>query len=61
MHANKVLYPKNQFPDDEDNEGPNADNVSNASSQTDLSDVGLCSLNIHEYSYNSVICRICQK
>lgn len=61
MHANKVLYPKNQFPDDEDNEGSNADNVSNASSQTDLSDVGLCSLNIHEYSYNSVICRICQK
>jgi len=41
--------------------GPNGDNASNASSQTDLSDVGLCSLNIHEYSYNSVICRICQR
>ena len=26
-----------------------------------MSDVGLCSLNIHEYSYNSVICRLGQK
>ena len=23
--------------------------------------MGLCSLNIHEYSYNSIICRLCQK
>lgn len=61
MHANKVLYPRNQFPDDEDLQGPNGDNQSNASSQTDLSDVGLCSLNIHEYSYNSIICRLCQR
>jgi hypothetical protein len=61
MHANKVLYPRNQFPDEEDLDGPNAENASNASSQTDLSDVGLCSLNIHEYSYNSIICRLCQK
>ena len=60
MHANKVLYPRNQFPDDDDLQGPN-DNASNASSQTDLSDVGLCSLNIHEYSYNSIICRLCQR
>lgn len=60
MHANKVLYPRNQFPDDDDLEGAN-DNASNASSQTDLSDVGLCSLNIHEYSYNSIICRLCQR
>ena len=43
MHANKVLYEKNQFPDDEIDVGePPADNASNASSQTDLSDVGLC-------------------
>ena len=61
MHANKVLYPRNQFPDEDDLAGPNGDNASNASSQTDLSDVGLCSLNIHEYSYNSVISRLCQK
>ena len=32
MHANKVLYPRNQFPDDEDLQGPNGDNASNASS-----------------------------
>ena len=60
MHANKVLYPRNQFPDDDDLQGQH-DNASNASSQTDLSDVGLCSLNIHEYSYNSIICRLCQR
>lgn len=51
MHSSKVLYPKNQFPDEED-EG---DNQSADSSQTDLSDVGLCSLNIHEYSFNTVL------
>lgn len=28
---------------------------SQASSQTDLSDVGLCSLNIHEFSYNTIL------
>jgi hypothetical protein len=50
MHSNKVLYPKNQFADDDGDE-----NVSQASSQTDLSDVGLCSLNIHEYSFNTVL------
>ena len=32
MHANTVLYPRNQFPDDEDLLGPNGDNASNASS-----------------------------
>lgn len=26
MHANKILYPKNQFPDDEDNDTINNDN-----------------------------------
>lgn len=63
MHANKVLYEKNQFPDDEIEMGetPAADNASNASSQTDLSDVGLCSLNIHEFSFNQVIALICLK
>ena len=52
MHANKVLQPKNQFGDDEPFDGPDNDNQSQGSSQTDLSDVGLCSLNIHEFSYN---------
>ena len=62
MHANKVLYEKNQFPDEEfDMNDGAAENASNASSQTDLSDVGLCSLNIHEFSYNSIICLICLK
>lgn len=74
MHQNKVLYPKNQFPDEElgDDDGYESptgtgnvngqndhdDNASNGSSQTDLSDVGLCSLNIHEFSYNTVLCLI---
>ena len=31
---------------------------SNSSSQTDLSDVGLCSLNVHECSYNIILCLI---
>ena len=35
--------------------------MSNASSQTDLSDVGLCSLNIHEYNFNTVLCFIMSK
>jgi hypothetical protein len=34
------------------------DNQSNGSSQTDLSDVGLCSLNIHEFSFNIALCLI---
>jgi hypothetical protein len=56
MHANKVIYPKNQFSED----GVD-DNASQASSQTDLSDVGLCSLNIHEFSFNQVLCHILAK
>lgn len=36
--------------------GENEDNESNNSSQTDLSDVGLCALNIHEFSYNAILC-----
>ena len=58
MHANKVLCPKNQFPDDDQEVD---DKASHASSQTDLSDVGLCSLNIHEYSFNAVVCHIMGK
>ena len=61
MHANKVLYEKNQFPDGESMQEQANDNASNASSQTDLSDVGLCSLNIHEFSFNLAICFICLK
>ena len=61
MHANKVLYEKNQFPDNEHEAEQPQDNASQASSQTDLSDVGLCSLNIHEFTYNSIICYICLK
>ena len=61
MHSQKVLYPRNQYPEDlsEDEEGKVIDDAS--SSQTDLSDVGLCSLNIHEFSYNIVLCFIQQK
>ena len=60
MHSQKVLYPRNQFPDEPSiiqEEGKDDDDaVTVNSSQTDLSDVGLCSLNIHEYSYNTVLC-----
>lgn len=35
--------------------------MSQGSSQTDLSDVGLCSLNIHEYSFNIVLSMILAK
>ena len=50
MHANKTLHQtQNNFAIDD---GGDVDNVSHASSQTDLSDVGLCSLNVHEFSYN---------
>lgn len=35
--------------------------MSAGSSQTDLSDVGLCSLNIHEYSFNTALCLVLSK
>lgn len=41
---------------DEANEG--GDTMSSASNQTDLSDVGLCSLNVHESLFNIVLCCI---
>ena len=46
MHANKVLNPL---------ERDNVDELSDDSAATDLSDVGLCSLNIHEFTYNSML------
>lgn len=30
----------------------------NSSTETDLSDIGLCSVNIHEYQYNLILCYI---
>jgi len=60
-----VLYPRNQFPDEtsciEEEAKEDDDAVTVNSSQTDLSDVGLCSLNIHEYSYNTVLCLLMMK
>ena len=67
MHSQKVLYPRDQFKDDVSDEGGvgsvkrNEDAVSVNSSQTDLSDVGLCSLNIHEFSFNTVLCLLMLK
>ena len=71
MHQNKVLYPKNKYSDKELEDGYESptgtgnvngqndhENASNDSSQTDLSDVGLCSLNIHEFSFNIALCMI---
>ena len=62
MHANKVLYPRGNKYDEESGEANDAeDNASQRSSQTDLSDVGLCSLNIHEFSFNCLICQLALK
>jgi len=61
MHANKHLHQtQNNFTltNEEFNE---MEDKSQASSQTDLSDVGLCSLNVHEFSYNTVLCLIKSK
>ena len=40
---------------------PAEDAVSVNSTQTDLSDVGLCSLNIHEFSFNTILCLLMLK
>lgn len=57
MHQHKTLNPRSQFPSSAELK----DNTSQHSSQTDLSDVGLCSLNVHEFTYNSMICLLCMK
>lgn len=49
MHADKVIPTPRR---------PDSDNDSECSVQTDLSDVGLCSLNVHEFTYNVMICLI---
>ena len=60
MHANKTLnQTQNNFIIDGDEK--DADKISHASSQTDLSDVGLCSLNVHEFSFNISLCLIQHK
>ena len=67
MHANKQLQPKHKKFAEDGYESPTGsgnvnaemdDNASNGSSQTDLSDVGLCSLNIHEFNFNIALCYI---
>lgn len=61
MHANKHLNRSQNNFVMADSENLIDDRISNTSSQTDLSDVGLCSLNIHEFSYNIVLCLIQNK
>lgn len=52
MHANKnINKTQNNFTVTDEDE-KEMERASNTSSQTDLSDVGLCSLNVHEFSYN---------
>lgn len=46
---------------DTDGNGDGGDNMSQGSIQTDLSDVGLCSLNVHESHYNIALCYIQMK
>ena len=50
MHSDKVI-PTPRRPDSDNDD-------SDCSVQTDLSDVGLCSLNVHEFSYNVMVCLI---
>lgn len=58
MHANKNLNnTRNNFTMTEE-ESKKMDGVSQASSQTDLSDIGLCSLNVHEFTFNIILCLI---
>lgn len=64
MHAQKVLYPRggqNGAEPGSETEDKDGDDQSHESSQTDLSDVGLCSLNIHEFSFNTVLCLLMMK
>jgi hypothetical protein len=61
MHASKQLNPRSEFPSSSDLQKGGADEQSQHSTQTDLSDVGLCSLNIHEFSYNTLICLLCMR
>jgi hypothetical protein len=42
----------------EQKDDANDETISNASNQTDLSDVGLCSLNVHECHFNIALCFI---
>jgi len=42
----------------EQKDDANDETISNASNQTDLSDVGLCSLNVHECHFNIALCYI---
>lgn len=62
MHANKDLQRiEGKFDteiNDSDDDGDGGGGLSQRSSQTDLSDVGLCSLNVHEYSFNIVLCHL---
>lgn len=41
--------------DENKDENENSDTESETSNQTDLSDVGLCSLNVHECKYNQAL------
>ncbi|CAI2370054.1 unnamed protein product [Moneuplotes crassus] len=51
------LHKKEANKDDNDN----SDTESETSNQTDLSDVGLCSLNVHESKYNQALCHLMLK
>jgi len=42
-------------------ENENSDSDSDISNQTDLSDVGLCSLNVNEHIFNIALCKLLMK
>lgn len=54
--ANKDFQTSLIRKDENKDDNENSDSESETSNQTDLSDVGLCSLNIHESKYNQALC-----
>ncbi|CDW75599.1 tpr domain containing protein [Stylonychia lemnae] len=52
---------KKELKDKENGSSEENENQSQSSNQTDLSDVGLCSLNVHEAQFNILLCLILMK
>ena len=53
--SNKDLDESAQYKARAKEENENSDSDSDESNQTDLSDVGLCSLNVHELTFNKAV------
>lgn len=53
MHSGKMVEEVRSVGEDEQDDLDGGE-----STETDLSDVGLCSLNIHEHTYNIALCHM---